>query len=129
MSVDSNSTKACFGPAVAITALNLMVESCHVDYEASENFKKCKMEKCKKGIREEDGMVHYLQLATVILVYGKEMCVLCVCSRQCQMRHWRTHKNVCQFRRLPTGVPYVLSLPKSKLTFKRLAKLAEFYSR
>jgi hypothetical protein len=49
---------------------------------------------------------------------------------ECQRRDWNDHKVRCRGGRpTPVGLPFVVSLPQSKLTYSRLANLAEKFAR
>ena len=51
------------------------------------------------------------------------------CS-ECQRRDWSCHKVRCRGGRpTPVGLPFVVSLPQSKLTYSRLASVAEKFAR
>ena len=52
--------------------------------------------------------------------------VLC---RRCQKDHWTAHKRVCKRLPQPIGLPFVISIPASKATFKQLQVMAEEYAK
>uniref|UniRef100_A0A4W3K931 ubiquitinyl hydrolase 1 n=1 Tax=Callorhinchus milii TaxID=7868 RepID=A0A4W3K931_CALMI len=49
------------------------------------------------------------------------------CNQTCQVNHWTDHKNQCRPENI--GYPFLISVPKSRLTFSRLTQLLEGYSR
>ncbi|PFX27615.1 Ubiquitin carboxyl-terminal hydrolase 19 [Stylophora pistillata] len=51
------------------------------------------------------------------------------CNMQCQKDHWTTHKKTCKRVPQPIGLPFVISIPASKATFKRLQVMAEEYAK
>ncbi|XP_041080719.1 ubiquitin carboxyl-terminal hydrolase 19-like isoform X2 [Polyodon spathula] len=51
------------------------------------------------------------------------------CNTTCQRTHWPNHKNQCKPYAENIGCPFLISVPKSRLTYSRLAQLLEGYSR
>uniref|UniRef100_A0AAY4EGR7 ubiquitinyl hydrolase 1 n=1 Tax=Denticeps clupeoides TaxID=299321 RepID=A0AAY4EGR7_9TELE len=51
------------------------------------------------------------------------------CNQTCQKNHWPTHKTQCRPNVENVGLPFLISVPESRLTYARLAQLLEGYSR
>ncbi|XP_072928069.1 ubiquitin carboxyl-terminal hydrolase 19 isoform X2 [Hemitrygon akajei] len=49
------------------------------------------------------------------------------CNQTCQMNHWSDHKNQCRAENI--GLPFIISVQESRLTYSRLTQLLEGYSR
>ena len=50
--------------------------------------------------------------------------------RECQTKDWQAHRIVCRGGRpVPVGLPFVVSLPSSRLTYSNLATMAEKFAR
>lgn len=49
--------------------------------------------------------------------------------RACQKNHWPNHKNTCRLNVENIGLPFLISVPESRLTYTRLTQLLEGYSR
>ena len=50
--------------------------------------------------------------------------------RKCQQKDWSSHKMKCRHGRpTPVGLPFVISLPSSQLTYSRLSSVAEKFAR
>nr|XP_032828381.1 ubiquitin carboxyl-terminal hydrolase 19-like isoform X4 [Petromyzon marinus] len=49
------------------------------------------------------------------------------CNLNCQRNHWVEHKSQCQPEAI--GLPFLVSIPESRLTFHRLAQIMEAYAR
>ena len=55
-----------------------------------------------------------------------------ICCRTCQEKHWTSvHKVKCKSQSQPptVGVPFIVSLPKSQCTYRKLADVAEKFAR
>ena len=51
-------------------------------------------------------------------------------SRECQTQDWQAHKMSCRGGRpVPIGLPFVISIQRSQLTYDRLAEVAEKFAR
>lgn len=50
-------------------------------------------------------------------------------SRACQRNHWPNHKGLCRPNMENVGLPFLVSVPESRLTYTRLTQLLEGYSR
>ncbi|XP_033126172.1 ubiquitin carboxyl-terminal hydrolase 19-like [Anneissia japonica] len=51
------------------------------------------------------------------------------CDQSCQRQHWSLHKNSCAPTAEPVGVPFIISLPESKATYRRLEEMMEGFAR
>ncbi|XP_051516080.1 ubiquitin carboxyl-terminal hydrolase 19-like isoform X3 [Myxocyprinus asiaticus] len=51
------------------------------------------------------------------------------CNQACQRNHWPTHKTLCRTNVENIGLPFLISVPESRLTYTRLTQLLEEYSR
>ncbi|XP_060794167.1 ubiquitin carboxyl-terminal hydrolase 19 isoform X4 [Neoarius graeffei] len=51
------------------------------------------------------------------------------CNQVCQKNHWPNHKSLCRPNSENVGLPFLISVPESRLTYARLAQLLEGYSR
>ncbi|XP_051517732.1 ubiquitin carboxyl-terminal hydrolase 19-like isoform X1 [Myxocyprinus asiaticus] len=51
------------------------------------------------------------------------------CNQACQKNHWHTHKTLCRTNVENIGLPFLISVPESRLTHTRLTQLLEGYSR
>uniref|UniRef100_A0A4W5MZ38 ubiquitinyl hydrolase 1 n=1 Tax=Hucho hucho TaxID=62062 RepID=A0A4W5MZ38_9TELE len=49
--------------------------------------------------------------------------------RVCQKKHWSSHKVLCRPNIENVGLPFLVSVPESRLTYARLSQLLEGYSR
>ncbi|CAN0067815.1 unnamed protein product [Lampetra planeri] len=49
------------------------------------------------------------------------------CNMNCQRNHWVEHKSQCEPEAI--GLPFLVSIPESRLTFHRLAQIMEAYAR
>ncbi|XP_068160607.1 ubiquitin carboxyl-terminal hydrolase 19 isoform X2 [Antennarius striatus] len=51
------------------------------------------------------------------------------CNQVCQRNHWPSHKGLCRSNMENIGLPFMISVPESRLTYARLTQLLEGYSR
>ncbi|XP_061760863.1 ubiquitin carboxyl-terminal hydrolase 19 isoform X2 [Nerophis ophidion] len=51
------------------------------------------------------------------------------CNQQCQRTHWPNHKGVCRPNTEYVGLPFLVSVPESRLSYSRLTQLLHGYSR
>ncbi|XP_029575405.1 ubiquitin carboxyl-terminal hydrolase 19 isoform X9 [Salmo trutta] len=51
------------------------------------------------------------------------------CNQACQKNHWSNHKGLCHPNMENVGLPFLVSVPESRLTYVRLSQLLEGYSR
>ncbi|KAL1021198.1 hypothetical protein UPYG_G00010060 [Umbra pygmaea] len=51
------------------------------------------------------------------------------CNQACQKSHWSSHKGMCRPNMENVGLPFLVSVPESRLTYARLSQLLEGYSR
>ncbi|KAM4562781.1 ubiquitin carboxyl-terminal hydrolase 19 isoform 1-T1 [Odontesthes bonariensis] len=51
------------------------------------------------------------------------------CNQVCQRTHWPSHKGLCRPNSENVGLPFLVSVPESRLSYSRLAQLLEGYSR
>ncbi|XP_072552164.1 ubiquitin carboxyl-terminal hydrolase 19 isoform X2 [Salminus brasiliensis] len=51
------------------------------------------------------------------------------CNQACQRNHWPSHKALCRPNSENVGLPFLISVPESRLTYTRLNQLLEGYSR
>uniref|UniRef100_A0A8C5GUP9 ubiquitinyl hydrolase 1 n=1 Tax=Gouania willdenowi TaxID=441366 RepID=A0A8C5GUP9_GOUWI len=51
------------------------------------------------------------------------------CNQACQRTHWPSHKGLCRPNTEHVGLPFMLSVPESRLSYTRLTQLLEGYSR
>ncbi|XP_053705774.1 ubiquitin carboxyl-terminal hydrolase 19 isoform X1 [Synchiropus splendidus] len=51
------------------------------------------------------------------------------CNQICQKNHWPNHKNLCRSNTENVGLPFLISVPQSRLSYTRLTQLLEDYSR
>ncbi|XP_061592825.1 ubiquitin carboxyl-terminal hydrolase 19 isoform X2 [Cololabis saira] len=51
------------------------------------------------------------------------------CNQACQKSHWPGHKALCRPHTEHVGLPFLVSVPESRLCYARLAQLLEGYSR
>uniref|UniRef100_A0A673LWA2 ubiquitinyl hydrolase 1 n=1 Tax=Sinocyclocheilus rhinocerous TaxID=307959 RepID=A0A673LWA2_9TELE len=51
------------------------------------------------------------------------------CNQACQKNHWPNHKTTCRPNVENIGLPFLISVPESRLTYSRLTQLLEGYSR
>ncbi|XP_056158085.1 ubiquitin carboxyl-terminal hydrolase 19 [Lampris incognitus] len=51
------------------------------------------------------------------------------CNQVCQRNHWPNHKGLCRPYTENVGLPFLVSVPESRLTYTRLTQLLEGYSR
>lgn len=49
--------------------------------------------------------------------------------RVCQRTHWPNHKGLCRPNTENVGLPFLVSVPESRLSYARLTQLLEGYSR
>lgn len=52
-----------------------------------------------------------------------------VSLRVCQRNHWPNHKGLCRPNTENVGLPFLVSVPESRLSYARLTQLLEGYSR
>lgn len=50
-------------------------------------------------------------------------------TRACQRTHWPNHKSLCRPNTENVGLPFLVSVPESRLSYARLTQLLEGYSR
>ncbi|XP_075882772.1 ubiquitin carboxyl-terminal hydrolase 19 isoform X3 [Nelusetta ayraudi] len=51
------------------------------------------------------------------------------CNQVCQRNHWPNHKGLCRPNTENVGLPFLVSVPESRLSYARLTQLLEGYSR
>ncbi|XP_040904239.1 ubiquitin carboxyl-terminal hydrolase 19 isoform X2 [Toxotes jaculatrix] len=51
------------------------------------------------------------------------------CNQVCQRTHWPNHKGLCRPNTENVGLPFLVSVPESRLSYPRLTQLLEGYSR
>lgn len=51
------------------------------------------------------------------------------CNQACQRNHWPSHKSLCRPNTENVGLPFLVSVPESRLSYARLVQLLEGYSR
>ncbi|XP_054466021.1 ubiquitin carboxyl-terminal hydrolase 19 isoform X2 [Anoplopoma fimbria] len=51
------------------------------------------------------------------------------CNQVCQKTHWPHHKGLCRPNSENVGLPFLVSVPESRLSYARLSQLLEGYSR
>ncbi|XP_056278900.1 ubiquitin carboxyl-terminal hydrolase 19 isoform X3 [Pseudoliparis swirei] len=51
------------------------------------------------------------------------------CNQACQKSHWAHHKGLCRPVMESVGLPFLVSVPQSRLSYARLTQLLEGYSR
>ncbi|TNN38917.1 Ubiquitin carboxyl-terminal hydrolase 19 [Liparis tanakae] len=51
------------------------------------------------------------------------------CNQVCQKSHWAHHKGMCRPVMESVGLPFLVSVPQSRLSYARLTQLLEGYSR
>uniref|UniRef100_UPI0037E903F6 ubiquitin carboxyl-terminal hydrolase 19 isoform X4 n=1 Tax=Semicossyphus pulcher TaxID=241346 RepID=UPI0037E903F6 len=51
------------------------------------------------------------------------------CNQACQKTHWPNHKALCRPNTENVGLPFLVSVPESRLSYARLTQLLEGYSR
>ncbi|CAJ1055423.1 ubiquitin carboxyl-terminal hydrolase 19 isoform X3 [Xyrichtys novacula] len=51
------------------------------------------------------------------------------CNQACQRNHWPNHKGLCRPNTENVGLPFLVSVPESRLSYARLTQLLEGYSR
>ncbi|XP_076596686.1 ubiquitin carboxyl-terminal hydrolase 19 isoform X2 [Chaetodon auriga] len=51
------------------------------------------------------------------------------CNQVCQRTHWPNHKGLCRPNTENVGLPFLVSVPESRLSYARLTQLLEGYSR
>ncbi|XP_028265096.1 ubiquitin carboxyl-terminal hydrolase 19 isoform X2 [Parambassis ranga] len=51
------------------------------------------------------------------------------CNQVCQRTHWPNHKGMCRPNTENVGLPFLVSVPESRLSYARLTQLLEGYSR
>ncbi|XP_018534302.1 ubiquitin carboxyl-terminal hydrolase 19 isoform X2 [Lates calcarifer] len=51
------------------------------------------------------------------------------CNQVCQRTHWPNHKGLCRPNAENVGLPFLVSVPESRLSYTRLTQLLEGYSR
>ncbi|XP_059383662.1 ubiquitin carboxyl-terminal hydrolase 19 isoform X2 [Carassius carassius] len=51
------------------------------------------------------------------------------CNQSCQKNHWPNHKVMCRLNVENIGLPFLISVPESRLTYTHLTQLLEGYSR
>ncbi|KAM9752146.1 ubiquitin carboxyl-terminal hydrolase 19 isoform 2-T2 [Menidia menidia] len=51
------------------------------------------------------------------------------CNQACQRTHWPNHKSLCRPNSENVGLPFLVSVPESRLSYARLSQLLEGYSR
>lgn len=51
------------------------------------------------------------------------------CNQVCQRTHWPNHKGLCRPNTENVGLPFLVSVPESRLSYTRLTQLLEGYSR
>ena len=71
--------------------------------------------------------VRVVDVSYIIMTFNVHAMLTC---SDCQRRDWTYHKSRCRGGRpTPVGLPFVVSLPASKLTYSRLAAMAEKFAR
>ena len=69
-------------------------------------------------------------LAIAIGVCNRQDMSVYVFFRTCQGNDWDEHKMKCRKGRpTPVGLPFIISLPASRLTYSTLASMAEQFAR
>ncbi|XP_068605746.1 ubiquitin carboxyl-terminal hydrolase 19 [Brachionichthys hirsutus] len=51
------------------------------------------------------------------------------CNQACQRNHWPNHKGLCRPNTENVGLPFLVGVPESRLSYARLTQLLEGYSR
>ncbi|CAN9515930.1 unnamed protein product [Ophioblennius macclurei] len=51
------------------------------------------------------------------------------CNQVCQRTHWPSHKGMCRPNTENVGLPFLVSVPESRLSYTRLTQLLEGYTR
>uniref|UniRef100_A0A3B4YD61 ubiquitinyl hydrolase 1 n=1 Tax=Seriola lalandi dorsalis TaxID=1841481 RepID=A0A3B4YD61_SERLL len=51
------------------------------------------------------------------------------CNQVCQRTHWPNHKSLCRPNMENVGLPFLVSVPESRLSYTRLTQLLEGFSR
>uniref|UniRef100_A0AAQ4PE41 ubiquitinyl hydrolase 1 n=1 Tax=Gasterosteus aculeatus aculeatus TaxID=481459 RepID=A0AAQ4PE41_GASAC len=51
------------------------------------------------------------------------------CNQVCQKTHWPNHKGLCRPNAENVGLPFLVSVPESRLSYSRITQLLEGYSR
>ncbi|KAI4824216.1 hypothetical protein KUCAC02_012742 [Chaenocephalus aceratus] len=51
------------------------------------------------------------------------------CNQDCQKTHWLHHKGLCRPNTENVGLPFLISVPESRLSYARLTQLLEGYTR
>lgn len=51
------------------------------------------------------------------------------CDRSCQSDHWSVHRKDCVYKPEPIGLPFIISVAKSQLTYRNLCAIVYSYAR
>uniref|UniRef100_T1J592 ubiquitinyl hydrolase 1 n=1 Tax=Strigamia maritima TaxID=126957 RepID=T1J592_STRMM len=50
------------------------------------------------------------------------------CDQSCQRNHWTTHKTNCKFQPELIGLPFLISMPRSQATYRKLCYMIEAFA-